>query len=786
MSTFQAELPPPVTGTEDSRAKYHTPLVLLAWQLLALSGQVTAVVLARHGSPRGGVELLSNASLALAYGSSLWVLLRPQLSLIERNTAVVCLGVTPTLMWRATRPALFTGFDEQLHMRTLADILSSHQLFEANPLLEVSSRYPGLETFTAFICELGIPTMAAAMITILCARVILVTVLCSSVEYLTGSIRGGGLAVAAYAVSPQFVFFNSQFSYQTLALPLGLSAMSLVARARKSPHPIPLLVGSTVCIAGLTITHHVTGFLATLFLVIWTFAEKGPTRARVAYGALAAVTIAVAWALVQRSLLADYLGPIANDVRAQFGGGARRKVFKDSSGKGSAPIDQLLLLYYAAALSAVSLTLAFFTLRWWRQGERHLLKWNPRFLVLMLSGTVPVFLAARVVPKGGELFDRSSSLLFFPLSLVVARYAVRLWWSKPEAAPASPSRKSRVVRSAVVALASLMFVGGYVLGSGPNWARLPGPYMAAADTRSMDSETLAAVQWAKRNLQPGSRIGADRVSSILFASQAGLWPVMKGPALSGVDVAALYVADTWGIRQTDMAGSMKLRFLYVDRRLAAEKPHFGSYFFNGETGGGAQLTDAQLTKFDSVPSIELVYRHGPVSIYDLKGLGVPELRSGFFRAPSTVATVRHVVAGFCVGLLLVWAIRRGLWARAYRKVVHFSRLSGKAPFAGAVVAGISVSSAVLFTTGLTVTPAFLLPATAVVVLAYPRETVQRVREAVSAVPWRTVGIAAAMTVPLLVVVAVAVKDCAGYDIDAVQNILQDPTAVHKPPDTPSR
>lgn len=782
MSIYRAEFPTLIRLPE-VRVKDRAPLILLAWQLLALSGQVSAVILVRHGAPRGAAELLSNTSLALAYGSALWVLIRPQLSRVARNTAVVCLGVTPTLMWRATRPTLFTGFDEQLHMRTLADILASHQLFESNPLLEVSARYPGLETFTAFICNLGFPTMVAAMITILCARIILVTVLCSAVEYLTGSARGGGLAVAAYAVSPQFVFFNSQFSYQTLALPLGLSAMYLIARARKSQHPIPLLIGSTVCIAGLTITHHVTGFMTTLFLVIWAFAEKKPTRSRVTYGALAAVTIAVAWAMVQHSLLVDYLGPIANDVRAQFGGGARREVFQDSAGTGSAPVDRLLLLYYAAALSSLSLALAFFTLRWWRQGERNLLRWNPQFLTLLLTAAVPVFLAARVVPKGGELFDRSSSLLFFPLGLVVARYAVRLWWPNSDDSPTVAGRFSLPARSVAVVLASLMFLGGYVLGSGPNWARLPGPYMAAADTRSMDSETLAAVRWSKRNLEPGSRVGADRVSSVLLAAEAGLWPVMKGPG--GVDVAALYVAQTWGMRQTDIAGSMRLRFLYVDRRLAAEKPPYGSYFFNGETGDGAQLSEAQLTKFDAVPTIKVVYRHGPVSIYDLGGLGLPELKSGWFKEPSTVATARHITAGFLFGLLFVWAIRRGWWARLRTKAGNFVGLTGKAAAAGVLVATISTMSAVLFTTGFTITPTFILPAVGVVALAYPRETRNAARRILSAVPWRTVGVVAAMTVPFVIVTAVAIHASISHDVDAVQHILQAPKAIHNPPASPN-
>lgn len=35
-----------------------------------------------------------------------------------------------------------------------------------------------------------------------------------------------------------------------------------------------------------------------------------------------------------------------------------------------------------------------------------------------------------------------------------------------------------------------------------------------------------------------------------------------------------------------MPSTTRLRFLYVDRRLALELRHFGSYFFEGETGDG--------------------------------------------------------------------------------------------------------------------------------------------------------------------------------------------------------
>ena len=75
-------------------------------------------------------------------------------------------------MWRATNPMLFTGFDEQLHMRTLSDIASSHRIFEPHPLLMVSPRYPGIETIAVLVHQTGIPTMASAFIVIIAARIV--------------------------------------------------------------------------------------------------------------------------------------------------------------------------------------------------------------------------------------------------------------------------------------------------------------------------------------------------------------------------------------------------------------------------------------------------------------------------------------------------------------------------------------------------------------------------------------------------------------------------------------
>ncbi len=745
--------------------------------------------------------LVNFAALGTAYGSALWVLTGPQLTRKARNAAVLCLGLTPTLLWRATNPLLFTGFDEQLHMRTLGDILSSHRLFEANPLLQVSPRYPGIELITVLVHQTGVPTMASAVIVIVVCRIVLVTVLCDAVEQLTGNMRAGGLAVAVYAVGPQFIFFNSQFSYQTLAIPLALAAVSLIARSRTSDDPLVLFFGATVCLLGVAMSHHVTSFLTASFLLLWMLFQRGPARLRVAYGALAAIATTLAWVIVQRSLLEEYFGPIINDVGGSAAKGEKREAFKDSAGTPTPLRDTLLLLYYAAVVVLVVGMLALLALYWWRRGDRYILRWNPRLLVFTLAAMIPVTLAARVIPKGGELFDRGSSFLFFPLSLTVAIFALRMWWPDSRDPPLRPpgrlvaglraivlAASTRlglrgrpwVARLAVIIMASGMFVAGFVLGGGPFWARLPGPYLVAADTRSMDAEVLAASEWARDALPSGSRIVGDRVGSDLLAAKAGVWPVMKG---NGVNAPPLYFADQFGLTEQDIVRSLRLRFLYVDRRLATHLPHFGSYFESGEPGDGKLLlTDAQLAKFDNVPGIKQIYRHGPISIYDLKDLGVPEQRNGWYGETPRVGLAEQLVLGAVFGLLFAFIPRSRIWPRVVRTVRRLRRAAGPALTGAIAFAGAGVVSAMLLLLGIWMTPVVFASAGLVVVLADPRRAASVVRRAAGAVAGKVtrqrVRNAAMIGVPLAVIVAVSVSEAAAITVVDVRRILHDPGAIH--------
>ena len=564
---------------------------LLLCQASALVIQVLAVWMARGGAG-AAAAFVSVCGFALVFASALWSLTRPQLTRALRNTAVACLGVTPAVLRWVPNPLLFTDLDEQLHMRTLRDIVSSHGLFQPHPLLGISPRYPGLESVAALFHQLGLPVMVAAMAVVLVARLTLVLVLCDAVEQLTGSPRAGGLAVAVYAVSAQFVAFNSQFACQTLALPLTLAAVAFIARARSAADPRPLFGGATVCLLAVAVTDYVSSWLAAAFLAFWAIAQRGrQARHRVFYGSVLGVAATTLWAVIQWSILREYFGPIIDDVGSQLTGHPRRGAFSDAAGYSTPLWERFLLVYWAAAVIVVVALLILICARsvLARRGSSvprsDTPAWEPRVLLVVLVAMNPILLA---LPSwGDEIGDRLGALLFLPLSLLVAATIDRRsQLQRGSRFEPYPHRQLAIIRSLALVLATGVFAGGYLMGSGPDYARLPGPYLVSADGRSMDAETLASVRWARDALPPGSRIGADRMSSVLLASQAGLWPVMHQ---GDVGVPALYLGGGLnprkGDRGAEVARDLRLRYLYVDRRLADQLPHAGWYFYKDENIG---------------------------------------------------------------------------------------------------------------------------------------------------------------------------------------------------------
>lgn len=857
MNVEVASTPLPATPIEPDDAarpasSFGTVWNLLLWQTVALIVQVVAVCMARqdaNSDTPAEPAVLSCFGFALAFASALWFLTRVRLARAVRNAAVVCLGVTTAVQWRVNNPLQFTlGYDEQLHMRTLRDIVSSHSLFQRHPQLGVSPRYPGLESVTALFHQIGVPLVIAALAALLLARLVLVLALCDVVEHLTGSSRAGGLAVAAYAVSAPFVFFNTQFAYQTLALPLALAAVAFIARARWAQDPRLLLSGAGICLLAVVVTHHVTSWLTVGFLAVWTIAQRGGrARRRVLYGAVIAAVATTTWAIIQWSLLREYFGPIIDDYAAQITNGLHRTPFSDTAGNKDAAWERVFIFYYAASVTLVS---TWLVLTWIRTIPLRLLpktrsqpggdvrgsamnsstvirryrgalvtyrdastphirasagpprsrlnprtagcaenqRWSPirrrppgdsqlwgaPALLVLIVAMIPVVFAARLLPSGAELGDRSASFLFFPFSLLVADRAARWFRSKRQQLRSVPwdglraHRRVTLVRALTLVLATSAFAGGYLTGSGPDWARLPGRYLVSAYSRSQDAETFAAAHWARSALPPGSRIGADSQAADVISAQAGVWPVIQD---NGLDVKPFYFADQWGPTQSELARRMHMRYLYVDQRLASERPHYYYFYKNDqvdETGKPQRLTRAELTKFDTVTGIHAIYRHGPIAIYDLIGLGVAEWRIGWSgKTPAVAGIPEQVGLGLLLGLAL--ALMRSTVIKTVRT---FQAAAGTSLTFAAGVGALCAASVAMLLSHIWLGPTVFLSMALVVLLVTRHGRADLLRRSAAALRWRWIAASLAVAVPVAAAIALSILDASRDDSSAVNVRVQ--------------
>jgi hypothetical protein len=608
------------------RRRHFLAGVVCATTGLGLFGEGLAMAVApRH--PVAG-QVLFFAAIVVPFMIFLTVLMVPRLGPL-RQIIVAILGLYPAVVYRMSSPLVLAGYDEHQHQQSLTNLLHGSGLFSPNPVLRVSPFYPGLELFTGAVIRLtGLPVVLAMSLVVLLCRLLLVLLIYHAALLVSPSHRGASLVVAFYAVNSQFYSFNSGFAYQTLALTLGLGGIFLLRRAQLADHATGrrlFFVASLVLVATV-VTHHATSWMVLAFLIAWAALSRKGERKLIARAAVVMGAAAAIWSAALAPLLARYLVPIFSGViqtaQAFLAGTSGHRIFGASAGTPPpADWERLVLVIYILACTFAALVCAWIMLsRAFRNRDRML------GLLGALNLAFPITAASHFNPSVGELGNRASTFLFLPLalscSLIIQRH--------PRVTRRPARGHSSIRPAALIALiggTTVVYLGGILLGSNPDWNRLPGPYLVSADFRSQDPETLAAVDWAATHLPTGSTVAADRVPAVLLGSQARLWPVTQPQG--GLEPARLYFSATWGPEQTAIVKGLHVDYLYVDTRLADSLPYLGYYISQGETPKPARITVADVAKFAHVPGLKAVYHHGPVTIYDTAGLGVAPEWNGF-------------------------------------------------------------------------------------------------------------------------------------------------------------
>jgi hypothetical protein len=566
--------------------------------------------------------------LLLIYLPCAYCLLRPRASRVERIRVAVLLGLGLLFSRLLLAPRFVAQFDELLHVRTLTDLTDTGRLFVDNPLLPASPRYPGLELLTdALLQTTGLPRQAAVVATLVLARILLVYGLFILVERLTGSHYAAGIGVLAYTASQQFYFFNAQFAYQTLAVALLVGILALLAGPEaRSPRPTWAFATGAGCLAALTVTHHLSSWCGLALLGVWAVRGRRGQAARTAR-ILAALGLAAAllWLGLSGELIGRYIGSIfssaADQIRGILGGSSEgRKLFADNSGTTTPTWEKAALL-----LAALCWLVALVPTRYARL-RRHLPEADSSLYRLMSIGRLgyPLIPLGRFAPGAGEITSRASTFIFLMFAGPIGLWLASLLRDRPAR-----------LRAGIAALSVVPFLGGLILGSGPDWARVPGPHLVAAEARSVDSHIVAAVDWIDENLPERSRVAGDRMSNALLDAGGRVWVVSN--ISSPVSAGPLFFGDQFGEYERSLLRDGNIQYVLVDTRLATSAPRLGGYVEPGEAEPGARVTARALRKFDATPGSVRVYDDGVVRVYDVTRLWQPSPLPAS-AAPTSAAT----------------------------------------------------------------------------------------------------------------------------------------------------
>jgi hypothetical protein len=529
--------------------------------------------------------------------------------------AIVCLfGLSLYAVKTMRDPFGFTMPDEFYHVYNAQQIALHHRLFQPDIGLPVTRSFPGLEGVTNALMSLtGMSPFGAGLIVVAAARLTLMVGLFVLFSRLSGSARVAGLGAAAYAGNSNFVLWGSQYAYESLALPLLVVLLALIAERkglsdterRMWALPVVLVMVSIV------VTHHLTSYLMDLLLVVFVLipliARKRTDSIKVWPFAALSLVLTIGWLVVVASETVGYISPVVNHaftetLKTLLGESSPRTPFEAGHGTLGTPVSERIVAF--AALGILFVALPFGLLAVWRRHRR-----DPMALVLCL-GALGFFgvLGLRLAPSAWEVGNRMSEFLFIGLAFVVG-YAV--------VEHVLPRIRWRITPALVTILFAVVVVGGAVTGW-PTDATLAAPTkIVAASGQDISSEAMTLGKWVGAHLAQGTFAAPESDSRTILVSGDG--SVLTGP-VANIDT----ILSTPGLLSSQLATLRRrgVRYVVVDLRQQAGDNTRG-YGFSVTSAGGTPdklLPQSVRSKFDNLPAARL-YDSGNVFVYDLQGTG---------------------------------------------------------------------------------------------------------------------------------------------------------------------
>ena len=559
-----------------------------------------------------------------------------------RSAILTLFGIVTFLPKLLRKPSGPDYHDEYAHWRAIYNILSSGKLFEPASIIPIISDYPGLHAATAAIVNFsGLDIwQSGTVLLILChlAEVLGIAALGRSVGL---DSRAAGIAAILYAANSSYLYFDTQFAYESMAITLLIWSLVCFVQAIRSPRGRRgVWVASTVLLcAGTIITHHLSAFGLALIMLLISIALSVPPLARQegwkqtagrAWGlTLTMITAFALWISFVAPETATYLFPYVGQGLSQLmntagGGGASKTLFAASLSPLYEQDSSFLMVPLMLALAVVA---AFLVRGWLKQrllpdGSRGSLlpsgSLRATFVALAVLGLVyfpsTIFILSAAGSEGAR---RSWAQSWVGLTVFIGPAAVwLLGW-------AGSRRRlwSRVSARAVLALSLVVIIVGGVAAGQDAVYRFPGPFWYGTDARDETPELDAMSQWFLDRFGAGNNIVTDRYTGLIEASH--------GLQNTGFPSAGFPIWDLYSSKPGQPVGPpflleelqySKFLYLIVDERMATDVPEVGAYFEGVEpndliTSAGKSLFAGRLGKFNTVQWMYKVFASDNYAVY---------------------------------------------------------------------------------------------------------------------------------------------------------------------------
>lgn len=553
----------------------------------------------------------------------------------QRMWALALFGVVTFAPKYLRNPFAPVYHDEYAHWREATDVLSTGLLLRPNLLIPIIQSFPGTSALTAAIQQLsGLSVWSSGEALELATHVLCLFAVAVLAQTHLRSATASGIAAVVYGVNPSAVYFDTQYSYEGVAIALFLWVLalaSLAARADSRRRRVALVVAAVLCGSAAVVTHHLTTLFLLLLLLgvatsltAWRWIRRTSEHRVVVwwavFGGIAAV--ACVWLLNYARPTIEYLSPYFGGSVHQLTAMAAKK--PDTGRTLLAPSVQPLWERGLTALAPVVIGLVCLRVAVLVRRERP--EWKADTYALMVFGLVyfpsVLFLLA---PSGAEGARRSWAFTYVGIALAAA-VVMRRWQSdRPWGAYSAKRLPAGWAKPAALVVVAILLIGN--VGGGLNDPyRFPGPFRWGTDTTSASAEARTVGEALTREAGP-VRVVADRYTALQLIAYGDI--DVATPSAGFPAALLVQTPDDPSLELAGMLYASHYDYMVVDTRMTQQAAFNGDNFGSTDPLPGRPTPPAYLNRLDAVPWASRILSTEHLRVYrlDLLLLG-QTLRSG--------------------------------------------------------------------------------------------------------------------------------------------------------------